>query len=312
MKRFFLFLLLFLQVPNLSFAFGPLKIGTLPAGDSLILHVAAEEGFFKDNDLQVEIVPFQSALELGAAMRSGILDGHFGDIINVLIQNETGSPQRIIATTSHSSHKTRYFGLAVSPRSKATALRQLAGTETATAGATIVDYLLTQMLRSTGEPDDFLVRQEIRQIPIRLQMLSAGQIESAVLPEPLLSLVESRGAKVILDDRDLPDALAVIALRKTVTDGGNGSMIARAFRSALYEAAKAINNAPEKYRTVMIKKGLLSKDAGLYTMLRYDPPCPLGIPSEEEITRYSDWMSGSGILKQTPAYEDIVLKPSAI
>ena len=96
----------------------PLKLGVLPAADTIVLHVAADEGLFAKQGLEVELVPFQSALELGAAMRAGALSGHFGDIINVLMQNESGSPQAIVATTSHSSPDNRCFGLVVSPSPK--------------------------------------------------------------------------------------------------------------------------------------------------------------------------------------------------
>ena len=51
----------------------PLKLGVLPAADTIVLHVAADEGLFAKQGLEVEIVPFQSALELGAAMRAGAL-----------------------------------------------------------------------------------------------------------------------------------------------------------------------------------------------------------------------------------------------
>ena len=81
----------------------PLKLGVLPAADTIVLHVAADEGLFAKQGLEVELVPFQSALELGAAMRAGALSGHFGDIITVLMQNESGSPHAIVATTSGSS-----------------------------------------------------------------------------------------------------------------------------------------------------------------------------------------------------------------
>ena len=89
-----------------------LKIGSLPAADSVILHVAADEGLFAARGLEVEIVPFQSALELGAAMRAGELAGHFGDLLNVLMQNERGARQAVIATTTHSSPEQRCFALA--------------------------------------------------------------------------------------------------------------------------------------------------------------------------------------------------------
>ena len=51
-----------------------LKIGSLPAADSLILHAAKQDGVFAAHGLDVDIGPFQSALELGAAMRAGSLD----------------------------------------------------------------------------------------------------------------------------------------------------------------------------------------------------------------------------------------------
>ena len=64
-----------------------LKIGVLPAADSVVLYAAAGEGLFKSHGLDVEIIPFKSALEIGAAMRAGRLDGHFGDLMNVFTQN---------------------------------------------------------------------------------------------------------------------------------------------------------------------------------------------------------------------------------
>ena len=191
----------------------PLKLGVLPAADTIVLHVAADEGLFAKQGLEVELVPFQSALELGAAMRAGALSGHFGDIINVLMQNESGSPQAIVATTSHSSPDNRCFGLVVSPKSKAQTLADLKGKDIAVSSATIIDFLLAQLLLQEGAAPDFLNRQDIRQIPVRLQMLLSGQIESALLPEPLVSLVEAKGARTILNDCKLNTPLAVIALK---------------------------------------------------------------------------------------------------
>ena len=192
-----LVLVLCLSVSFAAHAAEHLKIGVLPAGDSLIIHAAAEDGFFAARGLDVEPVPFQSALELGAAMRAGALHGHFGDIINVLTQNESGSPQRIVATTSRAGQGMRYFGLALAPGEKAGSLEELKGAEAATAGATIVDYLLTRLLRVRGLPDGYFSRQEIRQIPIRVQMLAAGQVRCAFLPEPLISLLEKKALRAM-------------------------------------------------------------------------------------------------------------------
>ena len=281
----------------------PLKLGVLPAADTIVLHVAADEGLFAKQGLEVELVPFQSALELGAAMRAGALSGHFGDIINVLMQNESGSPQAIVATTSHSSPDNRCFGLVVSPKSKAQTLADLKGKDIAVSSATIIDFLLAQLLQQEGAAPDFLNRQDIRQIPVRLQMLLSGQIESALLPEPLVSLVEAKGARTILNDCKLNTPLAVIALKRDVLDAPDGAQTLR-------EAAKRINETPDAYRPIMEAKGLLPKGASAnYTMVRFDMThTPTGLPSEADIKTFADWMKANRILKKDPAYGAVVFQ----
>ncbi len=292
-----------------------MKIGALPAADSIVLHVAADEGLFAAEGLDVEVVPFQSALELGAAMRAGNLAGHFGDIINVLIQREGGVDQAIVATTTHSSPGQRNFGLVVSPRSKAQSLADLKGADIAVSGATIIDYLLDKMLEQQGLPADYFRRQDIRQIPVRLQMLLSGRLETALLPEPLVSLVETRGARTLWDDRGLDTPLAVIALRRD----NAGADTVRRFRKALGEAARRIDADPECYKQVMIDKGLLpGAAADAYRMLRFGgqsrngdgayPDALPPLPARVDVEDFAVWMRKCGMLKkmpETPA--DVVL-----
>lgn len=287
-----------------------LKIGTLPAADSLILHAAKKDGVFAAHGLEVELIPFQSALELGAAMRAEALDGHFGDIINVLIQNESGAPQIIVATTSHSSPNARFFGLAVRPDSPARTLSDLKGKSCSIGRATIVDFVLDSLLEQEGAADS-LEKSDIRQIPVRLQMLLSGRIESALLPEPLLSLVEGQGARVLLDDRNLSLPLAVIALRKPEKSDDAFADRIRRFRAALAEEAARINADPKTYEDMMQELGLLSPGAAkTYVMLRFEEPfTPLGLPSEEDIRHYADWMQKNRLLKKgVPALADIVFQ----
>lgn len=287
-----------------------LRIGVLPAADSIVLHVAADESLFKAKGLDVEVVPFKSALELGAAMRAGRLDGHFGDLMNVFTQNERGVPQAVILTTTHTHQDQRAFGLVVSPKAaeEIKSLADLKGTETAMSSATIIDYLLDRMTAVEKLPEGALKNLEVKQIPIRLQMLQTGKVATAMLPEPLVSVVEARGGRVIWDDRAINEALAVVALRQeklkpeTVTG----------FREAVAEATKLIESEPDRFRAVMVKKGLLpapvAKD---YKMVRFSmfgtkdglPP----LPTASDVTRVGEWMVKKGMIKAVPAYESVVV-----
>ncbi|WP_298065738.1 ABC transporter substrate-binding protein [uncultured Mailhella sp.] len=286
-----------------------LKIGTLPAADSVLLYAAREDGVFARHGLDVDIVPFQSALELGAAMRAGALDGHFGDIINVLMQNETDAPQVIVATTSHSAPEARYFGLAVSPHSKISSPDELTGRTCAIGRATIVEFILDELLARTGGRADAPEKQDIRQIPVRVQMLLAGRMDSALLPEPLLSLVEASGARVLLDDQDLDITLAVIALRRPENgvDNAFADKVIR-FRAALAEEAGTLDARPEK-RTALLKafRLLPEKAEANYRAPRFGDTSAL--PTESDLDRYAAWMERKGLLKKgLPDRTDIVFQ----
>lgn len=286
-----------------------LRIATLPAADSIVLDVAVSEGLFKNEGLDVETVPFKSALEVGAAMRAGQLAGHFGDLMNVFTQNETGAKQAVVLTTTHTSKAQRAFGLVVSPKygNAIQSIESLNKTPTAMSASTIIDYLLTRMQQTEHLPEKAFKNVEVRQIPIRLQMLLSGQIETALLPEPLVTVVEQKGGRVIWDDTQLDESLAVVALRepylndKTVT----------AFRRAVAAAAKKIEVDPEKYRALMVQKRLIpapvAKD---YKMVRFSlfgrqdglPP----LPSAQDVERVGQWMVQRGMIKSVPEYAEVI------
>ena len=312
MHRFLLFISslfsLFLCSP-LAYAETQLRIGVLPAADSIILHLAVDKVFFEKQGLNVTLVPFQSALELGSAMRAGALDGHFGDIMNVLLQNETGIPQAIIATTSHSAAGNRHFGLVVSPRSKVQTIHELQGQPIAISSATIIDFLFSALLKQEKLPQDFLQPQDIRQIAVRLQMLLSGQIESALLPEPLVSLVESKGARTLLDDRALSIPLAVIALTRSRLNAPETPKLAASFRNALLETAEWINAHPAETTAEMATKKLLPQNiASSYAPLHFDMQyTPLGLPTEADIQNVASWMQTRKMLRAMPVYTDVVL-----
>ncbi len=283
-----------------------LRIGTLPAADSILLYAANNEGYFEENNIQIEIIPFQSAVELGAAMRAQALDGHFGDIINVLMQNATGAPQKIVATTSYATENQRHFAIVASPKLEDLNIENLANARVAIGNDTIIDYLYSQMTSANNLESNYFALEDIRAIPLRLQMLMLGEVDAALLPEPLVTTVEAQGAHVIFDDTTLSEPLAVIALRNDViTDD-----LVHRFRDALYKAAMHINEPAnrETYIDIMVEVGLLSEQVkDVYPLLQFDTELlPNYLPSEEDIANYITWMQAKGILSDAPLYEEIV------
>ena len=289
-----------------------LRIGTLPASDAVLLYAAESEGCFTRAGLEVTLVPFRSAVELGAAMRAGELDGHYGDLMTVLLQYAGGIPQAVAVTATRAHAGTRNFALLASPKAAERLqnfddLRKGAPVETAMSSATIIDYLLTRMEETENLPADRLKKIEIKQIPIRLQLLLAGKMDTALLPEPLASVVEAKGGRTLWDDSNLAEPLAVVAFKKTaVTEA-----VVTALRGALSEAAHRIESDPVKFRRLMVEKRLLPPaGAERYVMPKWsvfgtkDGLAPL--PTEAEVERVGAWMLGKGMVKALPPARDVV------
>jgi NitT/TauT family transport system substrate-binding protein len=289
----------------------PVRIGVLPAADSIVLTAASEEGLFRKEGLEVEVVPFRSAIEIGAAMRAGSLDGHFGDLMNVLTQSAAGVAQSVVATTTRTNKAQRNFGYLVSPKlsDRIKSLSDLKGAGSAMSSSTIIDYLLDRMKEHEHLPADAIKNVEIRQIPVRMQMLLTGKVDTALLPEPLVTAAVKKGARVLWDDRALEEPLAVVSLKKELLD----DKTVKAFRTAVAGAAKLIEENPDKYRSLMVKKRLLPPAAADdYPMVRFSlfgtadglPP----LPTEEEVNRVAKWMIGKGMIKAMPKYQDVVFE----
>ena len=58
-----------------------LKLGVLPLEDILPMIVANEKGYFAEENLEVELVTLQSAVESQSAIQSGEIDGMMTDMI---------------------------------------------------------------------------------------------------------------------------------------------------------------------------------------------------------------------------------------
>ncbi len=63
----------------------PLKIGLLPIEDSVPFYVAEQEKMYTGENLLVELIPFQSALERDSALAAGAIDGAIDDPIGAIL-----------------------------------------------------------------------------------------------------------------------------------------------------------------------------------------------------------------------------------
>ena len=194
-----------------------LRIAALPAIDALILYAAEADGIFKSEGLNIEILPFKSSVEMTAAIRAEKIIGQYANILGTIAQRANGIGLSLAATTWHTSPAQRAFGFAVSPKfadqiTSIEVLKGLTGVSSTRSRGTIIDWMIYRMKNAVNLPEKTLDQIEVAQIPIRLQMLLTGKMQTALFYEPLLTLIESKGGRVIWDDRQLNEPLSEVAL----------------------------------------------------------------------------------------------------
>lgn len=279
-----------------------LRLGILPVIDTLPLIVAQERGLFREEGIKVEIINFNSALERDAAIRGNALDGYFGDLLNTIFLNAAGDDLRVITTAYHTRNDRRMFALLASPNSGITGVQQIRDVPVAVSTASVIEYFLDKITEKEGVPRETVKKIEIRQIPIRYQMLITDSVKLALLPEPLASKAIADGARLIADDRKLDMTATIIAMKSDFLIRNPG--LCMRFLKAYARSVAMINNDPPAFMELLVSKTRFSPSlAGTYTLHTFPEP---GLPSKEDVMSVIDWLTERKLIPDGVTHSDTV------
>lgn len=280
-----------------------IKVGILPAIDSLPLVVADAEGLFRAEGIDLELLMFNSALEKESAVLSSALHGSFGDMVTALLTLKSGKDVRIFAESSRTG-RNRMFALVASPGAGLKGIKSAPAEQIAISSGSVIEFFLDEIAGLKGIKPESLRKLEVKGIPLRYQMVMSGQVKLAMLPEPLVSKAEKEGAIVIADDRGLDVTATVISFRGDFLE--NNPSFAKSFTTAYNKSVNMINSSPEKYRELLVSRLRLPGELmESFPMPRYSEVNP---PLEKDIQQVYTWMKGKGLLEKLPDYEKIIWK----
>lgn len=272
------------------------RMGILQVIDTLPLQVGVMEGHFKAEDIDLQLVPFTSAMERNTAMQSGRLDGFFGDMPATLLMAKNKIPVRFLTVSYAADKNQRMFALMLSPELPVN--REKGRLTVAISKASIIEYLLDHVRQLPETRGMDLEEVEIKRMPLRLQMLLMGEIDAALLPEPLASLAQHRGARPVVTDQALDMPLTVLNMHQ------DKRHLKESFLRAYGKSVTALNENPQKYRGLMIQTCRIPADlVEDFPMYKYPDP---RIPTEAEVKQVQDWMLKKGLLPQSLPYGDLI------
>jgi NitT/TauT family transport system substrate-binding protein len=288
-----------LALPGLFVSAQDLKIGLMPAVDSIPLLIAQDQGYFADEGITVELQIFRNQLYRETALQTNAIDGSVSDLINAVYNWRSRSGIKVGSITDG------HFSLVTAPNSS---IRTIADWNRATSVDTgllensIIYYVAERMLQSAGGSVDRINLITTLQVPARMEMVIAGRIEAALLPEPVTRIAVAQGARVLADTSALAQTPGVLLFTQRARSGKAGE-IAALYR-AYNRAVAALNRNPDSFRGAIVRLGEFPP-AVEQTMIipTYQPARP---PTPEEVADVTGWMVAKGLIDTAPGYSDLV------
>ncbi|MBI2919088.1 MAG: ABC transporter substrate-binding protein [Chloroflexi bacterium] len=279
-----------------------IRIGLLPIIDTLPFHVAELEGYFSGEGLEVELVTFTSARDRDIAIQTGAIEGQLADLIASGLLNKESPSVKIVKTTYRAMPDVAMISLVAGPKSDIASPEQLRGARVGISHNTIMEYLTDRLLREAGLAPDLITKEEVPQIPLRMQMLAQGQLDAAALPEPLTTLAVQSGGRVILSDRQSLAGLSVLEFRSDFLSQQGDAV--RRFVRAHEKAVETVNHNPDRYRALLADKARLPESVKESFQVPAFPQAQ--VPSPEDVRQAVDWMVEKKLVPHSIPYADLV------
>lgn len=289
------------------------KASMMNAIHDLPLLVARDEGFFRDEGLDVEILKTPGTGQYDSdhqAMRDNI----FKRTMEALYDQgqcdqfrmcEWGIMKRAVESHLHKDlRKAKIvalgsamssFAIVTDPKLGIYEPEQLKNEPVAVSPYNGSHFTTLKML------EGFIRREEIRTANMgthrkRLEALQAGRVKAVSLQEPWISVAEAQGARVLIESRSTRSEAAGEEL--------DGPTLKKMFRAEA-RAAEAIQKQPEKYAHYLLEEagGLIDmKDLKLSRILNA-PPAPY---TRERFEDNYQWTVSWGLVPPGATYEETV------
>ncbi len=280
-----------------------LKVAVLPILDALPMHVAQAQGYFAEENLEVELVPVNSGPERDQLMQAGQVDAMINEIVSVLFYNQDETQVVAVRFARSATADSPVFSILAAKDSGIESVDDLAGVEIGISQATVIDYMTDRVLQNAGLTPDEINTIAIPRIPDRLALLQSGELAAATLPDPVTGLAVLQGARVIIDDSTLPEVgTSVISFSKDTIE--NKPDAVRGFLAALEKAVADLNSSPEQFTPLLAEKGLVPPP--LLETFELPPYVTASVPSEAQWEDAIDWALGKEMISSSPSYADSV------
>lgn len=265
-----------------------LTVGVMPAVDSAPIFLAQKKGYFKEEGLTVDLQIYTNALNRQSALQTGALDGAMTDLIALVNNRQNDFKVRITTSTDGS------FPFLLNKNFDEDSSEVKVGLME----VSVTNFLTEQYLSDKYE----LNKVYINEIPARLEMVKAGKLDMAIIPEPMASMGQLNDLdKKMFENKDdfMPEAM--IFTERALE---NKTRAVKLFHKAYNKAVKDINKDDTGAREVLIER--LKLKPAIKDSINMPQYHFTRLPSRAYMNKVINWIEDIQDTEITVPYQDMV------
>ena len=277
-----------------------LRIGTPLLPDSLPLRLAVLKPIFKENRLNVTMVPLKDEAEAARLFQEGSIDAVVCDLPCALVLTRGASSARTVKNVLRPNPYRPLFALVAGAQSGVQHVQELEGRNVAVPAGTSYGFYLDFYLTQGNAFQNKIAVREVKGLPEAWEALDRGEVADALLRTPYTELANRKQFRVLADDRNLP-WMSVLVVNQALMQ--NASALTR-FLYGLEQSILALNLKPDEYR------GLLKREVGIPSEISKEFPMPIfegaNAPSRDEADTVLVWLRDRQLIGRGTTYADLV------
>ncbi len=264
-----------------------LKIGVMPAVDSAPIFLAAKKGYFEELGLTVDVQVYTNAMNRQSALQSGELDGAMTDMIALVNNVQNGFDIKVTTSTDGA------FPFLIKGE-----LRDSGAVKVGMMEVSVSNYLSDRSLEGRYDVEKIYINE----IPARLEMIGKGELDMAVIPEPMASMGELNGlTKQLIEN---PDAFSPDVMVFTGTAINDKASALQRFHDAYNKAIADIQKDDSEARALLVEVLKLEPEITEKILM---PEYHLArVPDEAYLKTIMDWNERVLGKKIELGYEDLI------
>lgn len=282
--------------------FDKFVIGVPDLPDALPMKLALFRPIFKENRLDVHLVPFQGEEQAQRLLSNGSVVGLICDLPRALVFAKSTPPTRIIKNVLRANPYRPLFALVARTGLGYEDFMAMEGTRhIAVPKGLSFEFYADYYIKTLDLPPDKVALHWVEDTASAWEVLQTGSVSAALLRTPYTDIAMQNQMALLADDRSLP-WMSVLVVHTSVVD--EKTEIVKRFLFGLEQSVLALNLKPDEFHPLLQEQGGIPQGA------RKKFPMPIfegaNCPAPDEISTIMDWLDSRGVLSRDTPYEALI------